>query len=133
MLMKKFILFFFSMLLCLNIQAQSISTNHYNDESVRYELISIFKGSYQLLLDSQTGILKLIYSSDPNDMPKEVEYINDKDLTNGTETHNGRFRILIPEDWGNKRLLDTTDGRVWIINWGKTSSITLIPDTIKKK
>lgn len=112
MLMKKILILFVTLLLYITgVSAQSKGTNYYS-EPERYVLYSLTDyNNVMFVLDSQKGIIKLIYVDVAN------IYVNDTDLTNGTPTKDGRFRLLIEKDSFTSnalyKMIDTEDGRVW--------------------
>lgn len=111
--MKKVILLFFILTLYL-VPIHGQSTNDNYKEPAKYEFLYAGEGrtSFRFLLDSQTGKLTLISGWLE---PENIYVVNDKDLTNGTPTRNGRFRITQSIDDSYPYLTDTEEGRVWII------------------
>lgn len=129
--MKKF-LFLIAFTLC-SFCLHAQSTNTYYEQPVRFELVTFPESRFHLVVDTQLGIVKCVYRVNFKD---ETFYINDKDLTNGTPTRDGRFRILWTHNGYDVRMIDTEDGRCWIITLNgkqEKTSIQLINDSMIKK
>lgn len=105
LMIRMFCIIFF--LLCIGrTTAQNNATSERYDKPARFEFREIDRMIY-LRLDSKTG--RIVYI-DNNDEPITV---NGKDLSNGGESENGRFRIIKAEF--GLFLFDTSDGRLWQI------------------
>lgn len=118
--MKKIVLLFLLVISSfINVNAQYRSTEINTINPVRYQMIALGLNE-QLVFDTQTGTLQYMFNNQSYTAPLYKFYVNDKDLTNGTPTQNGRYRILIGNnEYTVIRVLDTTDGRCWKVRLSK--------------